>query len=112
MILHAGGNDLQDRRSRYETPIDDVADDLIETGETCRRLGVKEVFIAGVTSRLGLKRRCFKLNDKVEGMCKSRGFKFIDNRNISTSHLYDGVHIGKPGSNILMENYLRALNSD
>ena len=45
-------------------------------------------------------------------MCKSHGFKFIDNRNISISHLYDGVHIGKPGSNILMENYLRALNSD
>ena len=104
-LIHEGGNDLPDT-----TPIRDLAHHIIEAGEICKRYGVKDVFIAGVTARPGLQKRCWKLNDMVKQLCESRNFTFINNQNISLSHLYDKVHINEPGSKILAKNYLEALN--
>ena len=106
-----GGNDLPSGPHTSAMPIDELSHHIIEAGEICKRHGVRDVFIAGVTARPGLQRRCYTLNDKLEEMCEERNFTFVDNRNISLSHLYDGVHIGNPGSEILSDNYLRALNA-
>ena len=65
-----------------------------------------------MTARSGLQGRCYSLNDTLKRMCQENGFVFIDNENISLSHLYDGVHLGKPGSRILEDNILKALNYD
>ena len=50
------------------------------------------------------------LNDMVEERCCEENFVFINNDNISLSHLYDGVHIGNKGSEILAKNYVKALS--
>ena len=104
VLIHEGGNDLPD-----PIPINDLAHHIIEAGEISRRYGVKEVYIAGVTARPGLQRRCYKLNDMLEQLCKKRNFIYVNNDNISLSHLYDGVHIGDAGSKILAKNYLQSL---
>ena len=94
------------------TPVENIAEHLLETGETCRRYGAKRIYIGGVTSRKGLQRRCFALNDSVKEKCVRHGFIFIDNSNISVSHLTDGVHLSDSGSEILKKNYLQALNGE
>ena len=91
-------------------PLDELANHIIEAGEICKRYGVEDIFVAGVTARPGLQRRCYGLNDRLEQLCEERGFVFINNDNISISHLYDKVHIGEAGSRILKGNYLKALN--
>ena len=93
-------------------PTGNLANHIIEAGEICKRYGVKDIFIAGITARPGLQRRCYKVNDELKRLCRERGYVYIDNDNISVSHLYDKVHIGKPGSKILARNYLQALNSE
>ena len=111
VVIHMGGNDLPSGPNMSPMPIDELANHIIEAGEICSRSGVREVFIAGVTSRPGLQKRCFSLNDRLEEMCGRRNFTFIKNENISLSHLYDGVHLSKAGSRILQSNYLRALDN-
>ena len=93
-------------------PLDELANHIIEAGEICQRYGVEDIFVAGVTARPGLQRRCYGLNDKLERLCEERGFVYINNDNISISHLYDKVHIGEAGSQILKRNYLKALNGE
>ena len=110
VIIQAGGNDLQSEGRSRPTPVENIADHLVETGETCRRYGAKRIFIGGVTSRKGLQRECFALNDEIKKKCARHGFTFIDNSNISVTHLTDGVHLSDCGSEILKRNFLDALN--
>ena len=112
VLIHVGGNDLPPGPNQRPMPIDELAHHIIEAGEISERFGVKDIYIAGVTARPGLQGRCYKLNDKLKELCEDRNYTYINNDNISLSHLYDKVHIGNPGSKILMENYLRALNSN
>ena len=112
VILHMGGNDLSHGANSSFTTTENLAEHIIEAGQVCKKYGVKDVYIAGVTARPGLQQRCYELNDVVEEMCCEENFTFINNDNISLSHLYDGVHIGKQGSDILAKNYLKALSDN
>ena len=110
-VIHMGGNDLPPGPNRIPVPVEEIAGHIIEAGETCKRFGAKKVFIAGVTGRPRLQRRCYALNDILEEKCSEHGFIYINNDNISISHLEDGVHLGQHGKSILTSNYLSALNS-
>ena len=109
-VIHMGGNDLPPGPSRKPVPVEEIAGHIIEAGETCKRFGAKKVFIAGVTGRPRLQRRCYALNDILEEKCSEHGFIYINNDNISISHLKDGVHLNEHGKSILTSNYLSALN--
>ena len=112
VIIQAGGNDLPRGPSNNNVSVHEIADHLIETAEACKRHGVRDIYIGGVTPRLRLQRRVYDLNDSVKEKCRLRGFTFIDNESIFLSHLYDGVHLNAHGSKILKTNYLSALNGD
>ena len=109
VILQMGGNDLPLR----ETPINDIANDIMEAAQKARVAGVEHVFIGGVTirSQAYAKTRGEDLNIALQEMCEANDFVFIDNTEIIKKHLYDGVHINKEGSAILANNYLKALRS-
>ena len=107
VIIHMGGNDLQDM---YKPEITTkCAVDIIETGLICKERGAKTVFIAGVTDRRYdyVRERCEPLNAELKEMCRLNNFIFIDNSNILASeHLYDRVHLNDAGTKILADNYL------
>ena len=69
------------------------------------------MFIGGVITRkvFYMQKRCEELNKVLENLCKINNFIFIDNSNIHTGHLYDGVHLNDEGTSILANNYLDAL---
>ena len=113
VIIQAGENDLpQGRTTTRDVSVEEIANHLIETGETCKRYGVTDISIGGVTPRSRLQRQVYALNDAIKAKCERYGFNYINNDNIFISHLYDGVHLNKHGSELLKCNYLNALNGD
>ena len=113
VILHMGGNDLPTPRGETPRSIDEIANDIMEAGDTCRRYGVRDIFVSSVVVRKQLyaQRRCEELNACLRELCTSHGFIYIDNSNIKLEHLYDGVHLNSEGTILLASNYLSYLNS-
>ena len=107
-IIQAGGNDLQSG----ELSISQIANDIMEIAHKSRNANVADIFIGGVPSRSNAyaKKRGDDLNQAVKDLCETHGFTFIDNTDITTSHLYDGIHLTKDGSKILADNYLGAMD--
>ena len=111
-IIQMGGNDLPTPKDN-PVPVIEIANHIIETGIICRNYGVQKICIGSVTPRkqhYTIHRRK-ELNDHLQQMCKVHKFIYIDNSEIGTEHLYDGVHLTDEGSNILRDNYLDALNA-
>ena len=109
-VVHIGGNDLQD--GYHPSLLRKLANNIIETGKICKERGASDVFIAGVTIRKYEYTwdRCKLLNWELRELCLINGFTFIDNSNISLSHLCDDVHLNDPGTTVLANNYLNSLN--
>ena len=110
VILHIGGNDLQDMYA--PDLITKSAVSIIETAQICKDRGAKTVFIGGVTERKYgyTQERCEVLNRELKELCRHNGFIFIDNSNIRPmEHLSDGVHLNDQGTTILANNYLDSL---
>ena len=57
-----------------------------------------------------MQERAKELNFILKDLCKLHNFIFIDNHEITTEYLVDGVHLNDIGSNILAENFLYYLN--
>jgi hypothetical protein len=112
-IIQMGGNDLPTPRHN-PVPVIDIANHIIETGVICRNYGVQKVCIGGVISRRQhyMQQRCRDLNALLVNMCKIHGFIFLDNSDIESRDLYDGVHLNDQGNGKLFENYLFGLNGD
>lgn len=113
VLLQCGGNDLPTGRAN-PTPVEDVANEIIEIAKTCENYGVENILISSVITRKQdyMDRRRKELNDLLIEMCYNLGFIYIDNDNIKHEHLYhDGVHLNHDGSNILSNNYLHSLNN-
>ena len=98
--------------SRDPSTITDIANDIVETAIICHAHGVQHIFVGGVTVRRPrwTWKICRELNDALSGQCDLHNFHFIDNNNISTSDLYDGVHLNNNGTHKLAENILGSLN--
>ena len=113
-LVQIGGNDLSSPPGEPLLPVDIIAKDVIKAGETCKYHGVENVFISGVPirSRRYVQKRVHELNGILQDMCVQKGFMYIDNSNINTTHLLDdGVHLSYDGTIVLANNYLNCLNS-
>ncbi len=112
-IIQAGGNDLPTSRNN-PTPVDEIADHIIDIGKVCRQHGATKVDIMGVMPReqsyMQVRRR--KLNILLKEKCLANGFGFISNEEIILSeHIWkDGVHLNKKGTEILSDILLNHLN--
>ena len=112
VIIHAGGNDLPTPRSN-PIHVEEIAKELIGSGLVSKSYGVKNIMISGVLPRRQYytQLRCKDLNRILQEQCHENGFTYIDNTNIDTSHMYDGVHLTQEGSELLRDSYLLELNS-
>ena len=107
-VIIAGGNDLPEESQPAK-----IANDLIEAGITCKNHGASKVIIASVLPRSDfhcqIKR--VQVNRILRDLCSMHGFKFMDNGNMSLSHVsHDGVHLNSSGSEQLLLNLLWCLN--
>ena len=114
VIIQSGGNDLPITRDNPPTPVAEIAAEVMKSGDICKHYGVENVIISGVPirSKSYIQRRCSELNTMLQDACAQKGFLFIDNTNIDTTHLLDdGTHLKYDGTCILANNYLNCLNS-
>ena len=113
VLIQCGGNDLQTSKNN-PTPVEEIADHIIETGKLCENYGAENILIAGIITRKQgyMEKRRNDLNVLLRDMCFNLGFIFIDNDNIGQEHLFpDGVHLNQNGSDILSTNILHSLNN-
>ena len=111
VIVQAGGNDLAEHRPH---PIANIASDVMQIALNASKSSVQHVFVGGVTFRdkQFSQSHLYELNHTLESMCRLHGFTFINNDDITTEHLFDGVHLNKEGTRILADNYLEALRNE
>ena len=111
-LVQIGGNDLQ---KAYTTKLlTSLANQIIETGQTCREHNVKTVFIGGVTVRQQQYtwERCKQLNVMLQDLCKKHQFIYVDNSNITVNELSDGTHLNEKGTIIMANNFLDTFNKE
>ena len=114
MVVHVGSNDVTFYNEEFSTP-EEVAEKILRVGEMCKSYGVNNIAISSVLIKKNLKLGKFvrNVNLALEKLCHSKGFQFINNDNIfSTLVSDDGVHLTKPGINILMENLISFVNNN
>ena len=114
VLIQCGGNDLQTVKAN-PTPVDTIANDIIDAAKICENHGAEHVLIASIIMRNKqdyMEKRRRELNILLKDMCYDFGFIFVDNENIRHEHLFnDGVHLNHDGSAVLGSNILHSLNN-
>ena len=110
MILVGGTNDLSRRNGRRQLTDEEIANNLLATGEAARAQGVTNIFISSVIHRTGhyYERRNVIINRFIEEGCRQRGFIFINNNNIRVYHT-DGLHLNDEGTSLLKTNIINRM---
>ena len=74
---------------------------------------MKDVFVSNVTvSTRRSSAFIGAVNNILQNKCATHQIHFIDNSNITKEHLWkDGLHLNGSGKDMLMNNFLRSLNS-
>ena len=108
-VLHMGTNDILNA----EGDKDLIAESVIDIAKECVQLGVKDVFVSSVTVNTRRSSAFISaVNNILQDKCATHQFHFIDNSNIKKEHLWkDGLHLNRPGKDLLMNNFLRSLNN-
>ena len=110
-VIMAGGNDLSERKSTVQ----EVLNNIIEAGVTCKKGGASKVYICSILPRCDMEymRMRKELNKLLEGLCEVYCFDFIDCDAINLKeHICDdGVHLNHPGANKLQDILLEHLNA-
>ena len=105
LVLVAGTNDLPRRGERRQLTDEEIANNLLATGQAAREQGVTNIFISSIIIRRGLHyaKRISNINRLIDAGCRKYGFKFLDNRNINLDHT-DSHHLAKEGTSSLQQN--------
>ena len=107
LLIHSGSNDL----TKGVNTIKKVK----KLTKVIRELDTDEEIKLGFSSITCRKDRDLddkikEVNDKLEKYCKSKGFIFVDNKNIDESCLNNSkLHLNKNGTNMLLRNFKRSL---
>ena len=78
VILHVGCNDLSPKNN-IQVNVDEIANEIINTGKTCCQHGVEKVFISSIICSNNNRKQIFinKLNDILEEKCATLGFTLL-----------------------------------
>ena len=108
LIVHAGTNSL---RPSLKLSDEKIAEDIIKIGKEAQRDGVRKVLISSLIFRKSrfFNTRISNINKILYDLCHQNGFIFIDNTNIDSSYLKDGLHLNFDGNDLLKQNFLQAL---
>jgi hypothetical protein len=104
-ILHAGTNDL-----RSEKTPEVIADQIVELAKNMKT-AENEVMISGITKRRDqYNKKGIVVNKHLRKLCYNENIEFIDNSNISETHLNNsGIHLNFKGTVILGSNLVKSI---
>ena len=110
VIIFAGTNDIAREVHRGRTVNEyQVVESLMKTARLARDMGAEAVYISAVLVRHGYqyKNPVARVNSLLEASCGIEGFRFMDQSDISSSHIStDGVHPNFYGATLLKMNIL------
>lgn len=72
---------------------DEIAQEIINAGYSCREHGINQIIISLLTVRRGFEEKIKQVNTLLKDYCRAAHFYFVEHPNISLKHLYDGLHI-------------------
>ena len=88
----------------------EIAEEIIEVADECKRKGVNDVFINGIVHRHGFNKKINQVNKLVEAKCKDRGYVFISNDFIGDNFIADGLHFNHNGTIAYTSNLISSIN--
>jgi len=114
MIIMAGSNDVSyDSKDGQTANPEEIASRIIDIGKNAKLHGVTRVFVNSIIYREGYFYNSIinKINLILRLKCNSENFYYIDNNNIYTVDLIDGLHLNSVGNDKLMRNLLNCCQS-
>ena len=115
VIIVAGtndiGRDVQPGRTVNEY---EVVESLMKTARLARDIGAQSVYVSAIIVRHGYqyKNPVARVNSLLEATCATEGFTYIDQSDISSSHISkDGVHLNFYGQTLLKMSLLNCFNT-
>ena len=113
VVIAASGNGVP-TGPRSSITLQQIVDEVVQSGKLCHDKGVKNVYISSFLPRRSMhyQSRREELNKLLKEQCKTNNFIFMANSNINmTQHLAeDGVHLNSDGSTLICRNMLYHLN--
>ena len=115
VVICAGTNNVpRTKRSGsdiwMEQSPDEIAQEIINTGYTCKDHGVNDVYISLLCDRRYYSNKIDEINKLLIQYCRAAHFYYIDHSNIKLGHLYDGLHIDSKYIHLYANNISQMLN--
>ena len=115
VIIVAGTNDISRDVDQGRTVNEyEVVENLMKTARFARVMGAETVHVSAVIVRHGYQYRnpVSRVNNLLEATCATEGFVFMDQSDISSSHIsMDGVHLNFHGQTLLKMNILSCFHT-
>ena len=108
VIIVAGTNDVAYDFGKGHADPNVIAERIMNIARDCRKKAVKYIHISSIIQREFHKFRPIinTINDILRRKCEEENYLFIDNSNIFTSDLIDGVHLNNQGNGKFLGNLL------
>jgi hypothetical protein len=115
VIIIAGTNDIgKEVDSGRVVNEHDVVEKILKIGRIARDAGAVKIFVSSIIVRHGYqyKNAVKRVNNLLVSSCSSEGFWFLDQSDITSSHIgYDGVHLNFHGQTLLKMSILSCFNT-
>ena len=91
-----------------------VSNSILHIASECKNYGVKEVSLSSLTcTTLFNSDLINNVNSTLRNKCQTSGYNVIDNNNITTDKFWkDGFHLTNSGKGIIINNFVKSLNSN
>ena len=110
VIIIAGTNDISRDVDRGRTVNEyEVVENVMKIARKAKEVGAESIYVSAVIVRHGFQYRnpVARVNKLLEATCSAEGCIFMDQSEISSSHIsYDGVHLNFHGQTLLKMNIL------
>ena len=113
VIIVAGTNDVAYDYGKGNANPNEIAERILNIARDCRKKAVQHIHISSIIQREFYKFRPIidKINQILRTKCCEEKFFFIDNSNIYTTDLVDGVHLNDLGNGKFISNLLHNCSS-
>ena len=116
VVICAGTNNIPSTKllnsdTFIEQKPDEIAQEIINAGYSCRKHGINDIVISLLTVRRGFEEKVNQVNTLLKDYCRAAHFYFVEHPNILLKHLYDGLHIDTMYLHLYANNISNLLNS-
>ena len=115
VVIIAGTNDIgREVDSGRVVNEHEVVENILKIGRIARDTGAEKIFVSSIIVRHGYqyKSAVKRFSNLLESACSSEGFWFLDQSDITSSHIgYDGVHLNFHGQTLLKMSILSCFNT-